>query len=224
MVERGCGKRVEDGLYICVSESPFGKPIDFFLIDPPIPFPNLRLRSPMLVEDRDGIVHLVLGIGATYYPFVSDYVEEARVLGISKRVKRNFDPSVLTPFKSKLLLVHPRAIPEFDYSVETICPRKIHNQGDRCVKDLWSLSALKSFDKVHAVQKNQDEIIVSTPSTDYVVSEPYAPKKWIDEYSNGIILAFNSFHFEYINKKGKVPQKIKNRITKAGFSLKVMEE
>ncbi len=37
-LERGCGMREKGGLYACCGTSPFGKPVEEFLIDPPLPF------------------------------------------------------------------------------------------------------------------------------------------------------------------------------------------
>ena len=53
---------------------------------------------------KNGITHLVLGVGKTYYPFPSDFLEEARRMGVSKKVPRNFPFDELTPGKSRMLL------------------------------------------------------------------------------------------------------------------------
>ncbi len=102
MVTRGCGGRKENGLYATVETSLFGQPIEWFIVDPALPVQqNLNLRAPLMLEDRicnkcgtdllnprtpdqicptcgysHGTFHLVLGIGAKYYPYLSDFVEE----------------------------------------------------------------------------------------------------------------------------------------------------
>lgn len=67
---------------------------------------------------REEITHLVLGVGKKYYPFVPDFLEEAKKMGISKKIPRNFPFDELTPRKSRMLLIHPRVFPQFEYEVE----------------------------------------------------------------------------------------------------------
>lgn len=221
-IERGCGERAENALYLCVDLSPTGRPIEDFLVDPVVSWSGGQLRAPMLVESK-GVTHIVLGIGATYYPFVSDFVEETRRFGISKRVPRNFQVERLTAGKSKLLLAHPRSIPNFDHEARasSICPKR-NNEEHECIGFLWPLSSLKEFEKVHTLGKGAfGTIMVKTPSCWYEVRKPHKPKEFIDHYSSGIILAFPVFHFEYVNRQGRVPSKMKKRIEKANFRLDV---
>ena len=225
---RGCGFR-STGLYLCISESPFGKPIEHFLVDPPVLWKSSKtLRSPMLIEDKQKINHICLGIGKKYYPFVSDFVEEAKVMGVSKRVSRTFDFSSLTPNKSRLLLVHPRAIPQFDYMVNLNCPtnkKEVHN----CIGDLWPLSSVKSFKTVHETEELESghDFRVTTPSCIYYVKEPFRYDKQderlttLGEYQSGIILMFPSFHLEWVNSRGEIPSKMKKQIEKAGFTIEL---
>lgn len=227
---RGCGERAENALYVCVAESPLGMPIEYFLVDPVVAFEGKILRSPMLIRDRFETVHFALGIGKMYYPFVSDFVEEARRVGVSKRVPRNFDPSVLTPAKSKFLLIHPRAIPQFDYDLRDMnnCPKNL-KEPHRCIGHLWDLSSLKEYGHVHELSVKREKgkrklefILVRTPSAAYAVNKPLHAAK-PHSYATGIILAFNTFRFEYVNRNRKVPKKVKQSIIDAGFSLEVKE-
>lgn len=235
MSERGCGKRQENGLYACVGFSAEGLPIEAFLVDPVIPWKGSQLRAPMLIEDAKGIFHFALGVGKQYYPFVPDFVEEARHMGVSKRIPLGFDVSKLTPDKSKMLLIHPRAIPKFAYHLSprssVVCPiEKI--KAHQCIHDLWSLSALKSFDDKHITRvktiidavEGIIKVTIQTPSSIYTVIEPEAPRIFIDEYSSGIILSFPTFHFEWVNREGKVPKDLRDRMEKAQFKLDVTPE
>lgn len=108
--ERGCGQRKKGGVYLTVAEGPGGKPIEHFLIDPPIPVDLQQLgigpRGVHLVQ-RGNIWHVFDVVGTKHYPNVADFVEEARLLGISRRAELP-DYSVLTP-ESKLVLIHQRA-------------------------------------------------------------------------------------------------------------------
>lgn len=118
-VVRGCGERSPGGLYVECGLSPVGRPFDDFLIDPPLPLlPGLDAtglaNKPRFVRDpADGTPHLVIWIGAEHYPYVSDFVEEARRFGISRKLS----PSVLRQkeaadlsLASRMLLVHPHVI------------------------------------------------------------------------------------------------------------------
>lgn len=228
-LERGCGSRAEDGLYLTVESSPLGQSITFFLVDPAIEWKGAKtLRSPMFIDDRLGVTHLVLGVGATFYPFVSDFVEEVRLHGVSKRVPRNLEVERLSQ-DSKFLLMHPRAIPRFNYKASCTCPKD--NRGPHeCIGFLWSLSALKSFDKVHELGENSESFeeyptcLVKTPSCSYEVVKPLEPKAFVDDYSAGIFLAFplSICGFEYVNKKGQCPPQVTERLSKAGFKLDVV--
>lgn len=225
-LERGCGYRPQDSLYLCVETSPFGVPIEYFLVDPVVSWSGEQLRAPMFVEDSKEVLHIILGIGSTYYPFVSDFVEEARRYGVSKRVPLNFQVERLTPDKSKFLLVHPRAIPRFPYEAPDQCPKKNDHEHE-CIGALWSLSALKDFGKVHALKDKSDySRLILTPSCLYLVEKPAKPTEFIDKYSAGIILAFplNICKFEYVNRKGLAPSKVKEKLEKAKFRLDVVPE
>ena len=225
-MKRGCGERVQGGLYLCSDSSPFGRPIEYFLVDPPVRWDGGQLRSPMIVEDVTGINHLIMGVGKTYYPFVPDFVEEARIMGVSKRIPINFDFSQLTPNKSKLLLVHPRAIPNFNYTLSAHkCP-KHKKEPHKCIGDLWPLSGLHHVKEKHEVTFEQDHVTVKTPSVTYEVplSIVKVEKNTLNKYSSGIFLKIHSFHFEYVNRQRKVPRELKKKIRKAGFKLEVLPE
>lgn len=108
--ERGCGQRKKGGVYLTVPESPFGSPLENFLIDPPIVVSLAELgigtRGVHLIE-RNGVTHVFDVVGRKHYPNVADFIEEARLLGISRRAELP-DYSRLTP-QSRLVLIHERA-------------------------------------------------------------------------------------------------------------------
>jgi len=242
MVRRGCGTRHRNALYVCVGTSPFGKPLEYFMVDPPKPWKGPKtVRAPMLIQDRNGINHILLGIGKEFYPYPSDFLEEARLYGVSKRFPRNFDFSVLTPGKSKLVLMHPRAIPLFDYKTKHFCPRVKNKYRDgsritasmakgyspekphQCLGATYSLSLLDNVEEKHEVSIENGIGKVRTPSCTYDHPIPESPKS-LDgkKWQLGIILVFPSFHFEWVGEKA--PPKIKRKIEKVGFSLEVKDE
>lgn len=111
-VERGCGEREQGGVYAETGLSRYGPPLEYFLIDPPQPLPvGLDLiNKPQLWEDPEtGITHLLIWVGSEHYEWCSDYIEETRRFGASRRINPNLDISRLT-LESRMILAHPRAI------------------------------------------------------------------------------------------------------------------
>ncbi|HEV2120590.1 MAG TPA: hypothetical protein VGS11_10890 [Candidatus Bathyarchaeia archaeon] len=239
---RGCGDRQDQALYATVPSSPFGKPIDYFLVDPTIRFDAKNLRAPMLVPDPEGIVHVVLGVSAEFYPTIPDFVEEARVMGISKRLPRDFDPKKLTPGKSKLLLFHPKATPDFPHEklmTKETCPT-LTSKDHECIGELWPLCVYEPSTDKHTVVFGLPVDSIKTPSTSYQVRHAHLkirgfkmvttkkegalrPNKPL-KYLPGIFLAFPTFNFEYVSKSGEIPADVVERIDRAGYELKVVPE
>lgn len=116
---RGCGKKKDGGLYACVGMSEYGKGIDEFIIDPAHPWVNGPFRGPQFAErelaDGTKVKDILMWVGAEHYPTVPDYIEEARNMGVSKRIPAGFPVDQLTPGKSRIVLIHPRAIPEYSH-------------------------------------------------------------------------------------------------------------
>lgn len=75
--ERGCGKRVPGGLYLCVGLAPWGKPLETFVVDPPRPWIYGAFRSPILVPNStSGVNDCLMWVGAESYPYAPDFLEE----------------------------------------------------------------------------------------------------------------------------------------------------
>ena len=214
-MERSCGMRVDGGLYACVGISPFGKDIEYFCIDPPKPVDLKPFRAPILMErENEDICDMAVYIGKQYYPFVSDFLEESRMMGISRRIPRTFPVERLTANESKMLFIHERAIPLFKHDTGRDCPRKLKHSfepGDTCVFDLWHLSALESVKDKHEVQViDEDHVSVQTPSIKYGANIPRLPKINLEQkktykYQMGIFAMFWLEHLEFVSKKKKMP-------------------
>jgi hypothetical protein len=110
-VRRGCGYRVRGGVYV---ES--DGPVETSLVEPPVeltPGEQQRLGLAAIGTRRimrDGVVHLLDWIGEGHYPSVRTFLDEARQLGVSRRVSSLVDLSGLTA-SSRLLCVHRLAVP-----------------------------------------------------------------------------------------------------------------
>jgi len=112
-VERECGRRKKGKAYFTVATGPGGVPIEWFLIDPPVPVSleemNIRPRGVFLIE-REGVHHVYDVIGEGDYPNVADFIEEAREHGISRMAKSiSLDFSKITS-DSRLIIIHRRAL------------------------------------------------------------------------------------------------------------------
>jgi hypothetical protein len=122
-VPRGCGDREPGGVYAESGLSPWGRPLEEFLIDPPLPIPGgldlvnkpqlwqrvLSSGEPALDEEGLPIYDLLIWIGAEHYPYCCDYIEETRRSGASRRLNPNLDLSLLS-VSSRMILAHPSAL------------------------------------------------------------------------------------------------------------------
>jgi hypothetical protein len=124
-VERGCGEREPGGVYVECGLSPYGSPLERFLIDPPQPLPagldivnkpQLWTRVNPLTGDeildpdtQEPVVDLLIWVGEAFYPYCADYIEEVQRWGASRKLNPNLDLARLTR-SSHMILAHPRAL------------------------------------------------------------------------------------------------------------------
>jgi len=108
---RGCGTRRAGDAYLAVPLSPYGRPVESFLVDPPHVVRKdalgLAAVGTRMIE-RDGVTHVLDVVGREHYPTVRSFVDEARRLGVSRRISRTAGFERLTR-ESRLLLLHERA-------------------------------------------------------------------------------------------------------------------
>jgi hypothetical protein len=136
-VKRGCGERQQGGIYAECGMGPNGKPIEHFLLDPPIPLDQATLDrlgitaiGTQLIKSEDGTYHLYDWVGSNYYPNVADFVEEVRLFGLSRRLSPQLDYSKLTE-RSQIRLIHARAwLDNFADYAWNLC-----SIGKRCLKE-----------------------------------------------------------------------------------------
>lgn len=122
-VPRGCGDREPGGVYLECGLSDHGLPLEAFLVDPPLPVPDgldlinkpqlwQRTTSsgePTLDEWEQPMYDVLVWIGAEYYPYCPDFIEEVRRFGASRRLNPNLDLSLLSR-SSRMILAHPFAL------------------------------------------------------------------------------------------------------------------
>lgn len=184
-ITRGCGKREIGGLYICCGFSPYGKPLEYFIIDPPVPVEHKNFRTPIWVGDD-----LLIWIGAEHYEFPSDFIEETRMFGVSRRVPSNFEIQRVKP-TTKMFFVHGKAVVT-NYSElppPIHCPRSIpeHLEGaDCCIGLSYSL----------APQNNGEKKLRTVGDTSYEVYLFHTSVK--PAFSQGVFLALPVTHFDLV--------------------------
>jgi hypothetical protein len=128
---RACGKRVAAGVYAETRLSPFGQPVESYLLCPPKPIDivawGLTPRGARLVE-MEGRWHIFDIVSKADYA-VADYVEETRCKGASRRLACQVDFSKLTA-NSRLVLIHEQAIIEnvdhYPQPPVVCCPLDLH--------------------------------------------------------------------------------------------------
>lgn len=127
-VQRGCGFLKKGMIYSQVETSLYGKPLGYFIIDPPLEItdPNsmgisaqgISVLPRMNPMTGDLVVHPQTGepiydmwdwVGSEFYPEVSDFVEETRKEGMSRLTPKNTDFSKLSDMSCHILL-HSKAV------------------------------------------------------------------------------------------------------------------
>lgn len=118
---RGCGTRVPGGTYLCTGQGFGGSPIEKFIIDPPILAPMEFQRGFKIIKlPKYNHSDVLIFVGKSFYKSPWDFIEESRKFGISRKVSRTFPFDKLTPSKSRMLFVHSKGYPYFDYELNRI--------------------------------------------------------------------------------------------------------
>lgn len=143
--ERECGPgRTAGSIYVECGLSLVGVPLEQYLHDPPIPVDpgqlGLHAQGVTIITDERGTKHIVDLVGATHYEYPSDFIEEARVMGVSRKVPRTVDLTGITS-ASMLILVHARASAVNAAAVSAasrmLCPNAVHQPGQDCAGLHW---------------------------------------------------------------------------------------
>lgn len=236
-IKRGCGFRKEGGLYACVPTGAGGRPIEAFVLDPAIPWTAGPFRGAIQRQNNSGVNDLIVWVGKEHYPYVSDFIEEARRYGVSRRIPLGADSdySGLIPFQSRLILVHPRGIYRGPYATaarrpdDGLHPRIFRptsggecnhapaNDGitTPCTFALWDLSAAKNagVSGKHDLSHSGQQAIVNCPSFDYEVATPIEPQEHDPRnYHPAIVAVFPLGQFEYVNPDGGLPESVAGKL------------
>ena len=218
-ITRGCGTREPGGLYACCGTSPYGKPIEEFLIDPPMPFKGKPFRAPV-TKEKDDVKHLIIWVGEQFYPYCPDFIEETRRYGASRRIPftKDFDFEGFVPFKSRMYFIHPRAIITNEDCFEKVdmCPKNKpeHLEGKEfCIRSLYYFVQAEPEGGQYAREIGD---------TRYYV--PWVVRSKRPEYMAGMFLNLPFTHFEYVRREdGSVEPRIEEAV-KDGKSITVVDE
>lgn len=248
---RGCGSRSEEAPYACCGLSPFGRPIEEFVIDPAIPWPGDFQRGvkilPRNPKDPDSINDMVIFVGKKFYPSPWGFVEEVRRFGASRKLPANLPFEKLTPDESRMVFVHSKVIPDFDYEVNRDrpyygCSCFFDENGDfnanlwkearpgwheptfdPCTHSLKDLTFLVHGDISPDPSGGNVTYTVNMPSFDYEAKYPTVPKTYIPtkgKWQVGIFMALPLTHIEYCRK---ADEKSKENAESAGFDTVVLD-
>jgi hypothetical protein len=141
--QRACGKRVVGGIYAETRLSPFGQPVESFILCPPKPIDitawGLAPVGARLVE-INGTWHVFDIVSKADY-HVADYVVETQHKGASRRLSSRLDFAKLSE-DSRLVLIHEQAIIEnfqaYPQPPAVCCPLDIHlTRLDETCAGLW---------------------------------------------------------------------------------------
>jgi hypothetical protein len=143
---RGCGTREPGGAYLAVPLGPGGRPVEEFLIDPPLVVDAKSLGLSAIgvtLIDRDDVTHVFDVVGRAHYPTLAGFVDEIRRMGVSRRIAKTTQFARLGKH-SRLLLLHEHAdianAPEFPTARRCPCSVDEHlamRFSGMCAR-LWS--------------------------------------------------------------------------------------
>ncbi len=109
-IARGCGAaRTQGAVYLESGVGAGGLPLEQFLVDPPQPYDTDQKIGVDIVADGKGTFHVIDWVGAEHYPMPSDFLEEGRLHGFSRKVSRTNEFHKLTK-DSQLIFIHAKAI------------------------------------------------------------------------------------------------------------------
>lgn len=120
---RGCGTRDAGSVYLCLGIGPGGTlTIEDLILDPVKIWPGNWQRGFKIIPNRGGWNDVGIFVGEEFYKSLYDFVEEARRYGISRKVPPTFPFEQLTPGLSRMIFIHSKAHPRFDYNIEVETP------------------------------------------------------------------------------------------------------
>ncbi|SMO59735.1 hypothetical protein SAMN06269117_11353 [Balnearium lithotrophicum] len=231
---RGCGERKDKAFYLESTPSPDGAPIEDFIFDLPIPINQEPFRAPILYRDeRTGIYHVLIWVGKKFYESPWDFIREAEIKGISRRIPKNFPIQKLSP-GSKMLFVHSDAIIQnWQDLVKEIkkqgitkipCPKmdpKHSELKENCMALLYYVLKGKETGDRGKYGKWVDRTVGDLT---YSIPNPLEKLNFQPVFQTGIFLYAPITNIAYISKDGQVEESVKEIAQECKLPVVVKEE
>lgn len=210
---RGCGKRIAGGLYATCLLSPYGLPIEHFLIDPVIHWTSKASRSPMIINAEEFIRNeknkfkgkvAIFYVGSKFYKYATDFIEEVRNKGVSKRIPCN--EKTIEQFKDvkAMMFYHSRCFisQESLSPIPMNCPKSLvkHINGEEhCITRLYEIISEEDTEKERTIT-GDIKIVRKIGDLKYEVPKTMSETDFIklkDKLSTGIFLwtPFSELHY-----------------------------
>jgi hypothetical protein len=231
---RGCGERKDKALYLESTPSPEGMPIENFIYDAPIPVNQEPFRAPILYRDeRTGLYHVLIWVGKKFYESPWDFIREAAVKGISRRIPKSFPIHKLSP-GSAMLFIHSDAIVENwrelseelkKQGITSIpCPKGkgSHKElKENCIALLYYTLKGKDTGEEGEYGKWVDRKVGDLT---YSLPNPYEEVDFNPVFKTGIFLYAPITNIAYISKDGQVEESVKEVARECRLPIVVKEE
>ncbi|ASN83208.1 hypothetical protein [Deinococcus ficus] len=141
---RQCGSgRTAGSIYVEAGQPCGGIPVEQFLTDAPWSVdPDQIHITPMGVTllEKDGVTHILDWVGSEHYEYPADFIEEARRMGVSRKIPVGTNLSGITP-QSTIMLLHKRGSVRNARAVSAassmLCPSGQHKRGEDCAGLHW---------------------------------------------------------------------------------------
>lgn len=198
-VKRGCGVRAAGGIYLETGMSDHGRPVEDFLICPPIPVDldalGITEVGVHLVEYKGQKVIMDV-VGRQHYPNVADFVEEVRRFGVSRRAPITLPWDELDA-RVLMVFIHRNAVIKntweySDYPGATwTCPKGIprhHPDHDEHLSDTCGGLWWRDLPPMDPSDQGWVDAIVEMPSFTYRAAR--RPATIVPEYQYGIFGVF----------------------------------
>lgn len=209
-VVRGCGTRQSSGIYLECGLGRDGQPLEFFLLDPPLPIASFAITIAKLgvsLFEHNGVTHVLDWVGSIHYPCPTDFLEEVRRFGLSRRAQRSLDFSKISE-NSRIFVAHDRGrvidpVPlladRVQYSAsreQPYCPK--HIDGHKTAVDAIPCAALH-WESVPGVTEWSGGRVVTRvlPSFRYVAAMP--PKDVFPKFAPAVVAWFPLTRIAVIN-------------------------
>lgn len=145
---RLCGEgRTAGSVYVESAIMLGGKPIESFIPDPlnyidPVQF-NINAVGVRFFEDHNGVTHIVDWVGSSHYEYPADFIEEAALMGVSRKIAANATDLKKLSAASTMILIHAKGYmynhQEVGGESQVLCPNGNlgHTPGAPCSGLHW---------------------------------------------------------------------------------------